>query len=61
MIPGVQVSGSLSVDKTDWLYPFRFAGIVSVGGAKAAAGRVHVDRHRIQGNLGGRVLNAAVG
>ena len=61
VIPGVQVSGSLSVDKTDWLYPFRFAGIVSVGGAKAAAGRVHVDRHRIQGNLGGRVLNVAVG
>src|SRR5439155_16676994 len=45
LVPGVQLSGSVSIDTTDWLFPFRFAGTLSVSGPKATSGRIRIDRH----------------
>src|SRR5215831_7454070 len=56
LVPGVQVSGSLSLYRPDTgaVLPGRFIGSVRVRGTKAAHGRLSVGPKLLTGTLGGR-------
>jgi pimeloyl-ACP methyl ester carboxylesterase len=56
-VPGLRLSGSLRLFRNSSggvTFPLRFTGSVSVGGAKAAHGRLKVGRSALTGRLGGR-------
>jgi hypothetical protein len=58
-VPGVDVSGKLTLDRptSGSLFPLRFAGSVRVAGAKAAHGTLRVTRTRVAGKLAGRAVS----
>jgi pimeloyl-ACP methyl ester carboxylesterase len=58
-VPGVDVSGKLTLDRptSGSLFPLRFAGSVRVAGAKAAHGTLRVTRTRLAGKLAGRAVS----
>jgi len=59
-VPGVELSGTLELERGPFraVIPFRFLGSVTVGGAKAARGRLEVESARISGRLAGRRVSA---
>ena len=61
-VPGVAVTGTLSLSRPPGgsLFPLRFTGSVSVGGAKAAHGSLEVTRSRLAGRLAGRAVSGPI-
>jgi pimeloyl-ACP methyl ester carboxylesterase len=58
-VPGLDVSGRLDLDRplNGSLFPLRFAGAVTVSGAKAAHGTLRVTRSGLSGRLAGRAVS----
>ncbi|HEX6702653.1 MAG TPA: alpha/beta fold hydrolase [Gaiellaceae bacterium] len=59
IVPGLEVTGKLDLHRpvTGSLFPLRFVGSVTVGGAKAAQGRLRIGPARLAGKLGGRAVS----
>lgn len=54
IVPGVEVSGTVAVENSD--FPIGLAGTVTIGGARAADGVLRVNRDKLAGALGGTVF-----
>lgn len=54
VVPGVELSGVLAIDNTD--FPIRLTGTVTVKGSRAADGVLGLGRTRANGALGGTVV-----
>ena len=54
VVPGVEVTGFLAVENSD--FPIGLAGTVKVTGARAADGALGINRSRVTGAVGGTVV-----
>ena len=60
IIPGVELTGTLSLDRSGDVVPIRFLGPVTVSGSKAVAGKLVIGQSRVRGTLAKRKIDVAL-